>query len=98
MKTQTLLLIGGAVALGAFLLKRSSPPVVNVMTAGPSYNPYAAPESLSGSVVVIDDDDDYGVFDYGTAYANPLYGGRRYGGHRGGGHRARGGHHGGHHH
>jgi hypothetical protein len=91
MKTSTLLLLGGAVAVGYWYAKRKSDPASGIRAQAVSAQ--GIPQNVTINVV---DDDDY---NYGPAWSwgGPAWGSRSWGGFRGGGgHGGHGGRHGGH--
>lgn len=104
MKTETLLLIAGAVGVGYLIAKKRAKATGRVLDQFDPRLPGGTAESLASlpPVVVIEGPPVYGTPEY-VPY--PVYGGgwgggwggRRRGGHHGGGGGGHGGHHGGHH-
>jgi hypothetical protein len=89
-KTSTLLLIGGAVAVGYYLSKRQADAVTGAATGALARTAVMTPTTQV--VIVPPENDDYGS---SWGWASPVWGGRAWRGGHGHGH---GGHgHGGHH-
>lgn len=92
MKTSTLLLIGGAVAVGYYLSKRKTE-----TSTGAAVTSLARGESTPTTQVVVmppDINDNYGA---SWGWSSPVWGGRAWRGRGGGGHGGHGHGHGGHH-
>lgn len=91
MKTNTLLLIGGAAVLGYLYATRKSA----ATTAATQGLAAQTQRAATPSVIVNIEDDDYGP---GWSWGAPSWGARSWGGYRGGRHHHGGGGHGGHRH